>query len=259
MRSYPPLCRCVYCGAVEVDLSREHLVPLSLGGTTVLRRASCHKHRDLTSNAEMRVARIMYGIVRQQDGIRTRRPGRAGRELISAETFDGRAVEVSVPAADVPRIRLGAAVDAPWFLRSDEVPAAPPQMRLMRVRDEEGMQRLLQKYNLKSGSFCSHVMEPGSLLRVIAKISHVFVVAELGFDSVEPLLLPIIEGAREGDTIDVFLKFVGGYGEDNFTPAHELSWRREEIRGASYAIVDVCLKAFPLLPCFQVVAARLKV
>ncbi len=130
-------------------------------------------------------------------------------------------------------------------------------MRLIRVRDEEGMQRVLQKHNLKSGHFRSHIMEQGSLLRVIAKISHVFVVAELGFDHVEPLLLPIIEGALEGETIEAFLKFVGGYGEDHFQPVHELSWRREEIRGATYAIVNVRLKAFPLLPCFQVVAARL--
>jgi 5-methylcytosine-specific restriction endonuclease McrA len=38
-----PVSACIYCGATEPDtkLTDEHIVPLSLGGTLILPKASC--------------------------------------------------------------------------------------------------------------------------------------------------------------------------------------------------------------------------
>jgi hypothetical protein len=50
----PRIGRCIYCGSTE-NLSKEHIVPLGLGGEDVLYDASCGWCRDATSRIESRL------------------------------------------------------------------------------------------------------------------------------------------------------------------------------------------------------------
>lgn len=65
---------CIYCGSIETERSKEHVIPFSLGGDFVIHQASCSKCAKLTQKFEQDVSRESYKIVRAMLNIRTRRP-----------------------------------------------------------------------------------------------------------------------------------------------------------------------------------------
>ena len=52
---------CIYCGATDAALSDEHVVPYGLGGSHVLRKASCCRCAAITSKFERKVMRELWG------------------------------------------------------------------------------------------------------------------------------------------------------------------------------------------------------
>ena len=46
---YPPVRRCIYCGATTSPLGKEHIIPYGLGGSMILPRASCNRRNDANS------------------------------------------------------------------------------------------------------------------------------------------------------------------------------------------------------------------
>jgi hypothetical protein len=49
-KRYPGFGRCIYCGAAG-NLKDEHIVPLSLGGNTMILKASCGACEKITSES----------------------------------------------------------------------------------------------------------------------------------------------------------------------------------------------------------------
>ena len=74
IRSARSIGYCIYCGANESDLSKEHIVPLALGGNMALPKASCSKCAVITSQFERFCARKVLGPFRVRTGAPTRRP-----------------------------------------------------------------------------------------------------------------------------------------------------------------------------------------
>lgn len=64
---------CIYCGATGVRLTDEHIVPYSLGGSHVIREASCLSCADITKRFEQRAARDLWGDARTSFNAPTRR------------------------------------------------------------------------------------------------------------------------------------------------------------------------------------------
>ena len=56
--------RCIYCGRDDVNLTDEHVVPLSLGGQHVIEGASCSSCAKIATKFERDVAREMWGDAR---------------------------------------------------------------------------------------------------------------------------------------------------------------------------------------------------
>jgi len=120
LKQYPPVNRCIYCGSQE-DLSKEHILPYALGGRLVLPRASCSRHRDLTSEIERKVARGMYGDYRDSEGIQTRHRKRqelrgSATVTLPATTFADVPCQVSVPIGDLPRHHISVHLPVPQLL-----------------------------------------------------------------------------------------------------------------------------------------------
>jgi hypothetical protein len=65
--------RCIYCGTTE-SLSDEHVIPLGLGGRSILYDASCQSCANITSAFERVVLRDQFGAFRARVGVPTRRP-----------------------------------------------------------------------------------------------------------------------------------------------------------------------------------------
>ena len=78
-RSNKSIGRCIYCGTADDGLSREHVIPFSLGGNVILGKASCNKCSAITRDFEQTVTRTQFGNVRMQLGFPSRkskeRPG----------------------------------------------------------------------------------------------------------------------------------------------------------------------------------------
>jgi hypothetical protein len=94
--------RCIYCGAVD-RLGDEHVVAYSLGGNTILLKASCARCGAITSYLEGYLANATFGHLRVHSGVQSR----SGHpELLSA----------TVELADGERVIDLTARDHPFFL-----------------------------------------------------------------------------------------------------------------------------------------------
>jgi hypothetical protein len=67
--------KCIYCASTD-DLSDEHIIPYGLGAQWQLGKASCRKHRDITSKFELDVQRNLWGPIRAA----MQMPSRRGHE-----------------------------------------------------------------------------------------------------------------------------------------------------------------------------------
>lgn len=74
---YPPMGRCLYCGATtskSVRLSDEHMIARSLGGVSIIPEASCLDCAKITSYLEGYCANNIFNSLRVQRRLPTRRP-----------------------------------------------------------------------------------------------------------------------------------------------------------------------------------------
>jgi HNH endonuclease len=69
--THPIIGCCIYCGEKKC-LSDEHIIPYGLGGSIVLKKASCNSCAKITSNIELRLLRGQWWPYRKLLGIQTR-------------------------------------------------------------------------------------------------------------------------------------------------------------------------------------------
>lgn len=85
--------KCIYCDA-EGSLTDEHMLPFSLGGQHILKKASCKACASQTSLIERRVARDMWGDARTSYAAPSRRKSKRADYI----EMDG----IKVPSAQYP-------------------------------------------------------------------------------------------------------------------------------------------------------------
>ncbi|MGO9057259.1 MAG: HNH endonuclease [Candidatus Binataceae bacterium] len=92
---------CIYCGARNVRLTDEHIVPYSLGGAHVLREASCDACADITKRFEQKVARDLWGDARTSFGAPSRRKKERPNHLFMPDPNDT-TKSMKIPAREFP-------------------------------------------------------------------------------------------------------------------------------------------------------------
>lgn len=253
---FPPANECIYCGAKDVVLTREHIIPYSLGGTYVLPKASCAVHSALTSDLERQVARVAYGVYRAQTGAPTRHPDKLNEVLnkrvkIEGETFTGEKVEVEIAVSDVPPVPVFARLLLPDVLsgrplddkKSFTTECLPVGSSLRELRVRLGLKQLRSPIS----SFPITIFQ-----RMLAKIGHSYAYATLGPTGFEPFLLPLILG----EEVSAW-QYVGGF-EPEIVQGHQpLVLRIEKLGLDTLAVVEISLHFFPHMPRYQVVCGRL--
>ncbi len=258
MRShYKPAGVCIYCGDTTPPLSREHIIPLSLGGTLVLPRASCSKHRDITSKIEGKVARQFYGTYRDTLRIQTRHRATQRQRSIQSATldgtlFNGSPCKINVPLRELPRLHLSVLLPRPQLFSGVSFTEGSFGSTVTAVFDETATQRLLDKHHLKTMIFYSDPIQIEIFLRVLAKIAHAFASAEYGVSGFTPTLLPIINGQS-----NLLLKYIGCDNPESILSSEPLMIDEIEHKGVVYLLVHISLHAFPKLPRYSVIAGRL--
>lgn len=253
---YHPIGKCIYCGATDVQLSREHIIPYSLGGNLVLPKASCPDHAKLTSLLEMEVARNTYGIYRAAQGIRSRRRNKQESSLenkirVNGVDFNGNQVHADLRVADLPCIPLLVRLEEPGYF-TDDLRNLKSGIRLECVESSQLIfQELLAKLHWHQLTVSSSGIRPDSFIRVLAKIAHAYSCAEYA-GRFKPLLLPLILGEVRAST-----HLVGGFSPQLAQAALPLIAREITHTGERLLIVEISLHFFPKLPRYQVISGKI--
>ena len=92
---------CIYCGATGTALSDEHVLPYSLGGSHVLRKASCKSCAAVTTKFERKVARDLWGEARTAFNAPSRRRKERKKKLVMPDP-SGRGRGLAIPTAEYP-------------------------------------------------------------------------------------------------------------------------------------------------------------
>jgi glutaredoxin len=164
---YNAVGRCIYCGAgAENRLSREHIVPIGLGGGLVLSKASCESCSKITQKFEEICLRKIFLPYRVYVGLMRHR-----KELRESIKENGEFLII-------PRI-----FGEPGLI-CGRPPGNPLVFTYLLYADGQEIDHHVQR--LAAGEIC---FDMAAFARMLAKIAHSYVVAELGLDGVDPELL----------------------------------------------------------------------
>jgi hypothetical protein len=188
-RVFPSYGRCIYCGATR-DLKDEHIVPLSLGGTAVIEKASCSNCEKITSYLDGYLARDIFNEYRSHVGIRSRRPKQRpkslfasflkpdGSEIVEKFSPKDQPYVLLMPIWNVPGIALGKSPTADFDVTQGH----------LYIFTSEDVQKRITAEELKLGVW--PYVNYATFARAIARISFCQAVAQLGLDGFNHLDLP---------------------------------------------------------------------
>jgi hypothetical protein len=193
-RTYPGYGRCIYCGSDGgVDgLRDEHIIPFSLGGNTVIERASCRDCERIINPVDTHLARSVYGQFRIHANVQTRNPKDRPTTLPANVVIGGEERSVHLPIADHP-YALGLPIwGEPGFLRSAPIDAPFPETLWHvyhwtpdNLRKTLGLAEHEDFRVWQAGR-----VNPELFARGIAKIAYCHAVLRLGLDGFRRLALP---------------------------------------------------------------------
>ncbi len=207
---------CIYCGATEGALSDEHIVPYSLGGSHVLRKASCARCADVTTKFELKVARHLWGDARIAFNAPSRRKRQRKKRLVLAEP-SARGKGLSLAAAEYPAGFVFYKMGPAGFLKGLSPDAdVSGSWRLVVIDDAGRRQRFLEQYpTTKLTMQFRHV--PHDFGRLLAKVGYGQVLTQLDPGDFRPTCVPYILGEKAnvsyvvGGTLDDQLPEPDGY------------------------------------------------
>ncbi len=195
-RKYRPVGRCIYCGYCESqeNLSREHIIPFGLSGTTYLPKASCQVCRDITQKFEEEVLRGPMWPVRAKLKLKSRRPEDAPTTLPLQIVRENGEETIFLPLEEHPLILFMPKFNPPACLTGQNnhkgVTVTGYYAISFGVKPETVATRLkIKEFRVNSK------YEYVAFARMIAKIGFSFAVGELGIDSFkEVFVIPSILG-----------------------------------------------------------------
>jgi hypothetical protein len=194
---YPPVGKCIYCGGDGSPgrLTREHIIPESLGGMLELPEASCRPCQDMTSAMEGQNVGRLFRPIRRQLKLPSKSRGRTRREAREQEQFvviiDGRRRYVST--AEYPGLLMSFVFRLPTILLGippDYVSFSGGVSLATLPEFGERLNALRAKYG-DTVSFPSFGSAE-AVGRLLAKIGHAHAAAEISIDRFRPYLLGII-------------------------------------------------------------------
>src|SRR5262245_41766279 len=100
---FPPVNRCIYCGASNIVLTDEHIIPFSLGGIMELPKSSCKPCAKVAHEFEYTCARQIFGKFRIRHNLKTRRKKERPTHLTAAAVSPtGKSKQVVLSAQEYP-------------------------------------------------------------------------------------------------------------------------------------------------------------
>lgn len=248
---FPSKGACIYCGATNVPLKDEHIVPLSLGGTHVIRDASCAKCEDITKRFEQKVARDLWGDARTSFNAPTRRK-KERRTHIEMQTAEDPNRQLLVPAGEYPAGFVFYKMDRAGILRGmSEDKDLSKYWQVIVLDDDKRRKAFIEKYPAhKPVLKFRHV--PDAFGRLLAKIGYGQTLTLLDPGDFRPLCLPYITGEKRNVSY-----VVGGTLADQL-PEPDNGYRLSTLvigdLSKMFVVAEVRLYANTHAPAYHVVA-----
>jgi hypothetical protein len=198
---------CIYCARKNVPLTDEHVVPLALGGSHILQRASCHACADITKKFEQDVARELWGDARNSYNAPSRRKKQRQTHILLVDP-DNPARRIKVPYSEYPAAMVFYKMQRAGLLEGmpDAVDMSAA-WQLVAIHDDIKAKVFMERYGIKVPSRFRHV--PDSFARLLAKIGYCHMLTILEPTDFRPVCLPYILGEKRnpsyivGGTFDV--------------------------------------------------------
>lgn len=149
---YPTPGRCIYCGAVGVRLTDEHIIPLSLNGTELFIEASCDNCCKITSKFETSIAKETYRTFRLKRGYKTRHKKKKPKKLPLSYIANGKNTSAEIDIVDFPSVYGVVFFPPPGILTNAPINNKNPEMRVNIIGDQVEMDRVLEMLEAESAS-----------------------------------------------------------------------------------------------------------
>jgi hypothetical protein len=250
--TYAPVRQCIYCGGKgEGD---EHIVAFSLGGLSILPKASCHECEAITCGFEQRCARSWYGAFRVTQNVQTRNPKQRPKFWKAQAVYEDRSEPLELPIsamlATLPTIRML----PPGHLRNPAVREKGWTGATLSVR-LKGPNDLAAWANTPSTSIAfTQEFDADALARTYAKTAHALCIGTFGQDFFEPWLPPYILGK------DPHLSYLIGGAPHSDAPEqvlHNLTyWAGKHENGEWLVLTDIRFFAQAGGPHARVIVGR---
>jgi HNH endonuclease len=253
---FRPVRRCIYCLS-ETQLSDEHIIPMSLGGTYVLPKASCESCRAITARFEQRVTRDMYWPLRLKLGLPSSRKRKKTKpthwRAVRVDESKGTSEDILVPIKDLPQQYIVVEMPPPGIISDLPLSESNPEMKIQLRANQSEMGKFLDAHKVANWQ-SEFDFDWFSFCRMLAKIGHAHSVATCGFTGIQYYLPSIILG--EAHHIS---HFIGGVAEkvDELEPPAALHLGLRIIRGEIHVHERMTFFGNRRFPTYEVITGRI--
>jgi hypothetical protein len=253
-----PIGKCIYGQDHGTsNLSREHVLPFGLGGSMILRKASCENCRETIHPFETECLTKNFGLIRAQRGMPTYNKKERVTHAKLLVDPDGERAEKTVPLDEYPEILFMPEFHAfPGIITGDDSPI-PVSHRAS--YNEQEVRRRARLHSRNKDVVVEKLFNFPAFIRTLAKIAHGMMFMTYDVADIQPLLLNII---LRGDLENYWCKIGGSPpigSPDVVASVHEHRIRTQIVTqpmGEMWVMVSIHL--FPHLnaPAYTLIAGR---
>jgi hypothetical protein len=258
-RVFKPANRCIYCADGQPPFTREHVIPRGMGGGMIFPKASCEKCREIIRDVETYCMRGPFLSHRLELGL-VNDLGDLGDVVRVPIRVDGKRTDKSFSLEDLPNYLVLPQFHDPPGLTTGRTDGTGRHSYTI-----WGDQRSLDEHgSADESAVLAEGFDLVKFARAIAKIAHGYVLGELGLDSLEPYLPPLVLGqdTRLGDLL------IGDWGEDGMARenvlhqiGHSFLQHNATADHGEFVRVDVRLRLFARYertPVYRIITGVLK-
>lgn len=190
-QKFGPVNSCIYCGDQSPPLTDEHIVPLSLGGTYILVRASCKVCQKKINVFETHLSDHLFKSLRVHQTFPSRGKRPKPTELYIRSTRTESTLEL-VPVDEHPGVIILPVFEPHSFPEPREKSGDISMLGHMVCTTNHEAREKLQALQNKDGYIGIPLkFEPLQFARLLAKIAHGFAFLQLG-DNLSDMFLPAL-------------------------------------------------------------------
>lgn len=185
---------CIYCGAKDVVLTDEHILPFFIGGNHIIKDASCRPCARVTSKFERDIAKGLWGDARTAYNSPSRRKNKRKKDiLLDDQMYPGN--KFKIPYKEYPAPMVFYCMDTAGFLLG--LPEAVDRSNTWTFKAIVD-QKILDAFNAKYPGQLTATMKfnHDSYARLLEKIAYGQILCSLDPGEFRPICLPYILGEK---------------------------------------------------------------